>query len=135
MTDSSSPQYRQSSNSPTDIDGNRTFNSTRTDGRRHYPRDREGAKNEWQALVHHQAEMNYQIGLAEKELKNMRAQQLGQAYNQKLNEDIQRKEEQLQEKLLDCRSMDLKIMQFKNVIAQLPDQSSYIFVIISLGFS
>lgn len=93
-------------------DPNATFKS---ELRRKYPRDREGAKNEWHALIQHQAEVNQLISQYEKELKNMRSQQLGHAYDQKLHEEIQAKEQQLRERSQDSLIMNNRIAQFQNV--------------------
>jgi len=44
--------------------------------RRRYPKDKVGAKDEWQAVIQHQAEMHQEILKFEKELKNLRAKDL-----------------------------------------------------------
>ena len=93
-----------------------TLHSDLTASRRKYPREHDGAKNEWHALIQHQSDVYKQIIQFEKELKNLRAQQLGQAYNQSLQQLIQSKEQQLQEKRNDQELMNFRIAQFKEVL-------------------
>jgi len=83
--------------------------------RRKYPRDLDGPKNEWKALIQHQAEINDQIILFEKELNHLRAKQLGQAYDQQLHDQIEEKEYQLNLKKKDAEIMKLRIKQFEMV--------------------
>lgn len=59
--------------------------------------------------------MNNQIVAFEKELANLRARQLGQAYDQQLQEQIEEKEYQLRLKQKDAELMNLKIKQFEMV--------------------
>ena len=101
--------------SPTGYDPNASGFSPRSELRRKYPRERDGAKNEWHALIHHQGEMYQQILEYEQELKALQTSALSQAHNQKLQEQIQAKEEQLRQKQNDSLLMDMKIAQFKNV--------------------
>ena len=91
--------------------------ATNSDSRRHYPRDLDGLKNEWKALIKHQTEINDQITLFEKELYQLRAQQLGQAYDQQLQDHIDEKEHNLLLKREDAEVMNLRIKQFEMVIA------------------
>ena len=99
-------------------DPNITSTSYLTENRRRYPRDRNGGKNEWRAIIQHQADVNNQINQFEKELKHLRAQQLGQAYNQKLQEQIQMKEAQLKQRQYDAEIMNARVQQYQEVYHQ-----------------
>lgn len=86
-----------------------------SENRRRYPRDRDGAKNEWKAIVQHQTHVNNQIMQLEKDLKNLRAQDLGQAYDQKLQDQLQMKETQLRQKQNDAQMMNNRIQEYQEV--------------------
>ena len=109
-------EYRPQGSFKANGDPNVTANSHMTDGRRRYPRDRDGAKNEWRALIQHQAQVNEQINQFEKDIKTLKSQQLGQAYDQKLHEQIQMKESQLRQKQDDAQTMNSHIKQYQGVI-------------------
>ena len=48
-----------------------------TEMRRRYPKDNEGVKDEWRALVKHHADINDMIIRHERELKQLKQQELG----------------------------------------------------------
>jgi len=45
--------------------------------RRRYPKDNEGVKDEWKALIKHQTDVNEMILKHERELKALKQQELG----------------------------------------------------------
>lgn len=86
-----------------------------TQNRRHYPREPKGVKNEWHALIKHQAEVNNQIAQFEKDLKYLRSQELSQAYDKKVQEQIRSKELQLQLKQSEEQQMKSQLAQYEQV--------------------
>lgn len=51
--------------------------NSNTEMRRRYPKDTEGVKDEWRALIKHQTEINEAIGQRERELRGLKQQELG----------------------------------------------------------
>ena len=99
-----------------ETDPTQTFGSLATKDRRRYPREPQGVKNEWHALIRHQTEVNNQIAQHEKELKYLRSQDLGLSYDQKLHEKIQNKEQQSKERQREEHQMNASIAQYQGVI-------------------
>jgi len=108
-------EYQASEQFQANSDPSLASRSFVSENRRKYPRDRDGAKNEWKAIIQHQTLANNQITQLEKEIKHLNAQQLGQAYDQKIHEQLQMKEAQLRQKQNDAQMMNNQIHQYKNV--------------------
>lgn len=110
-------QYQSFGRPAVDADPSQTGQSNTTRSRKKYPREYNGAKNEWHALIRHQADVNNQIIQIEKELKHLQAQDLEQAYQQKFQQQIQAKQQELQQKRLEEAEMNARIAQFQRVSA------------------
>lgn len=84
-----------------------------TEMRRRYPKDNEGIKDEWRALVKHHADINEMIIKHERELKQLKQQELGQAYNHRLQELIRLKEQELRQKQDEAQMVAMKAEQYR----------------------
>jgi hypothetical protein len=85
----------------------------RSEARRKYPKNQVGAKDEWRALVKHQAEMNEQISLFEKDLKNLRSKELSQAHSNKIQEQIRDKQNDIYIKQNESDLLKIRMDQYK----------------------
>eukprot|EP01017_Pseudomicrothorax_dubius_P040336 TRINITY_DN629_c0_g3_i1.p1 TRINITY_DN629_c0_g3~~TRINITY_DN629_c0_g3_i1.p1 ORF type:complete len:519 (+),score=175.78 TRINITY_DN629_c0_g3_i1:122-1678(+) len=80
--------------------------------RRVYPRERNGRKNEWKAVVTHLEEMNSVLTKAERDIKDARSQELQLSYDEKQRLNQESVQRQLEAKARDHEEMILKKRQF-----------------------
>lgn len=85
----------------------------RTEGRRRYPVNKTGAKDEWQALVQHQNETNQMISRFEKELRGLRSKELANAHDVKIQERIADKEREIFQKKMEADEVQRRMDGFK----------------------
>jgi len=98
-------------------------NESLTDIRRRYPKDTKGVKDEWRAVIRHQTEINELLAKREKELKHLKQQELVCAYDQKLQDQIRAKEQEIMFRQRESNDIQSKVERYQqDVMRQKEDK-------------
>eukprot|EP01017_Pseudomicrothorax_dubius_P017941 TRINITY_DN2003_c0_g2_i1.p1 TRINITY_DN2003_c0_g2~~TRINITY_DN2003_c0_g2_i1.p1 ORF type:complete len:553 (-),score=180.62 TRINITY_DN2003_c0_g2_i1:128-1747(-) len=91
---------------------------TETAQRRQYPRERNGRKNEWKAVVTHLEEMNNVLNQAERNVKEVKTHELQGSYDDKLRQHQEELQRQLEAKQRDHEEMILRKALYDQDVAR-----------------